>query len=191
MLSHVYLGKITKGEMCARNKGEIGRQDIDSLVNLINSAYRGVDGPGRWTTESHLVQGDRIKRDGLIAQIEDDDTDFIIGYLSDRVTACIAIKRFEDVVEFGTFAVDPELHANGYGGALLSYAESIAPENAILFQVSVVSKNTDLIAFYKRRGYQENGQKINYPAHLNVGKPKIDNLDLTILQKDVIRSEGK
>lgn len=170
--------------------GELGGEDVDSLVSLINLAYRGVDGPGRWTTENHLVQGDRIDRDGLITLIEDANTDFMVGYLGDRIVACIAVKRFGDVVEFSTFAVDPALHARGYGGALLSYAESVAPEGT-KYQVSVVSKNTDLIAFYKRRGYLENGEKINYPAHLNVGRPKVDNLDLTILQNNVNLFNGK
>ena len=158
-------------------------ENLEPLINLINAAYRGVDGPGRWTTENHLVQGDRIDRNGLAVMIQDADTNFIVGYLNDTISACIAIKRYADFVELGTFAVDPDFHGTGCGTELLNYAESVAADYSKLFQVSVVSKNTDLIAFYKRRGYQETGQRINYPSHLNVGKPKIDNLDLTLLQK--------
>lgn len=177
--------------MHVRRIGELSGEDMESLANLINSAYRGVDGSGRWTTENHLVEGHRIDKDGLNSLVDDAGTDFIVGYIGCRIVACIAIKRFDDVVEFGTFAVDPDLHANGYGGALLRYAESLVSKNTDLFQVSVVSKNTDLIAFYERRGYVGDGKKINYPTHLNVGKPKIDDLDLTIMQKNVKFSKRK
>lgn len=157
---------------------------LDALVDLINSAYRGVGGAGRWTTENHLVAGDRIDRDGLLATIQDVETTFIVGYCCDNISACVAIKRYGGLAEFGTFAVDPELHGKGLGSELLCSAELMAPVEIKVFQVSVVSRNADLIAFYRRRGYRETGERIDYPSDLNVGTPRVDGLDLILLQKN-------
>ena len=160
-------------------------EDLDVIVDLVNSAYRGVDGPRRWTTEAHLVQGDRLVIEDLRRMIADGGTEFYVGIVDTRLVGCIAIKRYGPVTEFGTFAVDPNLHGFGYGKDILCFAEATASSYSSTFQVTVVSQNSDLIGFYQRRGYKETGQRLAYPIHQNVGKPKIQNIDLTVLQKNV------
>lgn len=159
--------------------------DLDVIVDLVNSAYRGIDGPRRWTTEAHLVQGDRLVLEDLRRLITDSDSEFYVGYLDGSLISCIAIKRYGPITEFGTFAVDPSLQGLGYGKDILSFAESKASSHSSTFQVTVVAQNSDLVRFYQRRGYNETGQRLTYPTDQNVGKPKVKNIDLTVLQKNV------
>ncbi len=159
--------------------------DLDEIVDLVNAAYRGVDGQKRWTTEAHLVQGNRLHLEDFRRDITCGNTEFYVGYLEEKLRCCIAIKRYDHITEFGTFAVDPDLHGFGYGTELLNFAEATARPYSSTFQVTVVSQNKDLLAFYQRRGYKETGQKLAYPVGQNVGNPITQNIDLTVLQKSV------
>lgn len=159
------------------------RSDDEKLTDIINAAYRGLGGERRWTTEAHLVHGDRIRLQDLQAMIEEGDIELYVGYLDEQPVGCIAVKRRGPVTEFGTFAVDPDLHGLGYGKTLLQFAEGIARHYSDAFQVCVVSRNADLIAFYRRRGYQETGAKLAYPVGHNVGTPADEDLDLIVLSK--------
>lgn len=157
--------------------------NLDLIQRFINAAYRGTGEANRWTTEAHLVEGNRIELPELIHVIESADTQMLVGYLNDQPRACIAIKFLGDgLTEFGLFAVDPELHAHGYGKALLNAAEDCARADSRLFQVVVVDQNTHLIQFYKKRGYEETGEILPYPINQGVGTPKVP-LELVVLQK--------
>lgn len=159
--------------------------DIERLVSLINSAYRGTDGAGRWTSENHLVDGDRILPEDLETLIRDTDTDFMVGTIKGIPVSCISIKRYPEYIEFGTFAVDPAFHGRGYGARLLQYAEEVNSRCASIFQVTVVSMNRDLINFYTRRGYKNTGNRLPYPVEMRVGMPKVAGIDLTVLRKQL------
>lgn len=159
--------------------------DLDKILALINTAYRGLGGERRWTTEAHLIEGDRLDQDGLRALISSDNSQFYVGYLANEPACCITITQYGKTAEFGCFAVDPNLHGLGYGKALLNFAEACARPYSTLFQVTVVSQNTQLLDFYKRRAYVDTGQTQAYPTQQNVGKPKIPNIELRVLQKKV------
>ena len=157
--------------------------DIDAIVDLINRAYRDTNGVHRWTTEHHLIAGDRITVAGLRQTICDASTDFILGYENDKLVGCIAIKYVNDIAEFGTFAIEPDYQGMGYGNMLFAFAEQHALQNCQTFQVTVVSQNLSLINFYRKRGYTELAGKLPFPVNQNVGQPIDENLDLTVLQK--------
>lgn len=161
---------------------------LEVIVSLVNSAYRGIDGPRRWTTEAYLVHGDRLTQQDLSQLITGGNSEFYVAYLDGSLVGCIALKSSGRVTEFGTFAVDPALHGLGYGKQLLSFAESKAGSYSSTLQVTVVSQNSDLVGFYKRLGYKETGQRLAYPTDQNVGSPKVKNLDLTVLQKNIIEA---
>jgi GNAT superfamily N-acetyltransferase len=160
---------------------------LSHIVDLVNAAYRGTQGERRWTTEAHLVQGDRLAIEDLEWEITAGSTEFYLGYAEERLVGCIGLKRYGYTTEFGTFAVDPLLHGYGFGKDLLGFAETVARTYSKTFQVTVVSQNRDLLQFYVRRGYQTTGQILAYPEDLNVGKPKVPNIDLTVLQKSALK----
>jgi N-acetylglutamate synthase-like GNAT family acetyltransferase len=157
--------------------------DIQAIAALINEAYRGTGGDNRWTTEAHLVAGDRISVETLRELINDSEYDFIVCHEQGKLIGCISIGYRDTIAEFGTFAIKPEMHGMGIGKQLLAYAESHAENRCQRFQVSVVTPNQTLIDFYVKRGYQPIGHKKLYPIDGNAGKPKAKDIDLTVLQK--------
>lgn len=158
---------------------------LNEIVDLVNAAYRGTGGEKRWTTEAHLVQGDRLAIEDLEREIATGSTEFYLSFIEEKLVGCIGLKHFGQITEFGTFAVDPNLHGYGYGKELLNFAETVARTNSKTFQVTVVSQNRDLLQFYLRRGYQETGDRLAYPEDQNVGKPRVPDIDLSVLKKSV------
>ncbi|MCX4187432.1 GNAT family N-acetyltransferase [Methylophaga sp. OBS4] len=157
--------------------------DLPAIVALINEAYRGTGGDHRWTTEAHLVAGDRISVEALTDLINDSQCDFIVCHEQDKLIGCISICYRNTIAEFGTFAIKQEKHGMGIGKQLLAYAENHAKNCCQRFQVSVVTPNQTLIDFYIKRGYQPIGHKKLYPVDNNAGKLKAKDIDLTVLQK--------
>lgn len=153
------------------------------LCNLVNRAYRTTDGVGRWTTEHHLVDGDRITLEGVTSLIKDDSISFIAGFKSNKLVCCISVKHCPDRIELGTFAVDPKFQGQGHGKAALCYAEQFSRHLGKPFVVRVLTQNQQLIDFYIKRGYQITGKSQPYPVHENVGTPRQTGLSLTVLSK--------
>lgn len=156
---------------------------VEQLLQLINSAYRGTEGAGRWTTEHHLVVGDRITRQGLLKVIADPAITLFTGVEEEKLVACIAAKHRSETVEFGTFAVAPHLHGRGLGKIMLAHAEAYARGLAKTFQVCVVAQNTQLVEFYLKRGYRDDNIFLDYPKAEEVGVPKRPDLRLKLLSK--------
>ena len=149
-------------------------QEINDLLNL---AYRGEKG---WTTENSLVDGDRSTTSDIQLNIE--NSIFLTYKKGGDLVACICLDEANQQVYIGSFAVHPDYQASGLGKSILSAAEKYAINelNATSFIMTVLSKRTELIAFYERRGYKKTGVNEEYPLHLNVGTPK--SRDLTIEQ---------
>lgn len=157
---------------------------LQKIADMINVAYRGTGGEGRWTMEAQLVKGDRIRLQDLEEIIRDEKNRFfIVGYLDNLPACCIAIKKLDAITEFGLFAVAPQYQGKNLGKTLLNYAEQCARPYSRKFQVTVVSANTSLVEFYQRRGYRNTNKRLPYPD-ADVGQP-LQHLDLLVLQKDV------
>ena len=160
-------------------------QHTNELTRLINQAYRGKEGAGRWTTEHHLIDGQRIQEEQLNDIISAPNTALYSAWIEQNLVGCIYLKPINSVtMEFGTFAVTPELHGSGIGSFILQHAESQTGKQFTHFQVSVVSLNQKLIAFYQRRGYTATGSLLPYPIDAGVGTPLQKNTHLTVLRKN-------
>lgn len=120
---------------------------LNEIVDLVNAAYRGTGGEKRWTTEAHLVQGDRLAIEDLEREIATGSTEFYLSFIEEKLVGCIGLKHFGQITEFGTFAVDPNLHGYGYGKELLNFAETVARTNSKTFQVTVVSQTEICFSF--------------------------------------------
>jgi hypothetical protein len=74
--------------------------DIDSIVTVVNFAYRGKEGSKPWTTEKHLIQGPRIRRVQLEALLAKDMTReaAILVAIDNKGTlvGCIKLERSND-----------------------------------------------------------------------------------------------
>jgi ribosomal protein S18 acetylase RimI-like enzyme len=168
--------------------------DVDALVVLVTSAYRGDASRAGWTTEADLLDGNRIDADVLRADIERTRSRVLLAERKGPDTQAAELLACAHVAEeggagyFGMFAVQPGLQRGGIGKAVLAEAERVAREDWQLprMRMTVIDLREDLIAWYERRGYRRTGIKKPFPAvDPRFGIPKRDDLRFEVLEKDL------
>lgn len=138
--------------------------DVPSLVQLINSAYRGEGSKQGWTTEADLIGGLRTDAEELQKIINKSDS-VILKYVNepDTLIGCVRLKKQDDKIYLGMLSVSPTLQAKGIGKQLLQAAEVYAQkENIPIIYMTVISVRPELIAWYERHGYQQTGEVIPF-----------------------------
>ena len=84
------------------------------------------------------------------------------------------------------FAVVPTKQGGGVGRAVLAEAERLAVErwSATAMEMTVISRRTDLIAWYERRGYRLTGETRPFPhGDERFGLPRRADLEFAVLTK--------
>ncbi len=169
--------------------------DIDALVALVESAYRGDASRAGWTTEADLLDGRRTGSDDIGACIDRPRSRMLIaerdGDRSREMVACahLATEPAADGTDagyFGMFSVQPRLQGSGVGKALLAEAERIARDEWQLgrMRMTVIDLREELIAFYERRGYRRTGAFKPFPyGDERFGVPRRDDLRFEVLEK--------
>lgn len=166
-------------------KLELARlEHIDQISNLVNEAYRGKTG---WTKETDLVQGNRTTADDIKSIILNPNTHLLIYLDKNNIIACICIEKINNDAYIGLFAVTPNNQTKGIGKLVLQLAEQYAINKFRIdrFVMVVVSQRKELISYYERRGYTRVGKIKEYPTNLNVGIPKVENLTIEYLEKNL------
>lgn len=162
-----------------------GPDDIDAVVELAESAYRGEASRAGWTTEADFLDGQRIDRSGVLALL-DGDQQILLARQGDRSVGCSHIVRDGDACWFGLFAVAPGLQGRGIGDALLERAEHIAMRefDATHMKMKVIWLRDSLIAWYERRGYSRTTETHAFPyGDDRFGRPRRDDLYFIVLHK--------
>ena len=171
--------------------------DIDALVALVTSAYRGDASRVGWTTEADLLDGNRIDPDVLRADIARPRSVVLLAERNDaanattpaqRLLACAHVAEAEGAGYFGMFAVRPDLQGSGLGKALLAEAERLVGEHWRLptMRMTVIDVRDSLIAFYQRRGYVRTGIHKPFPyGDERFGIPLREDLRFELLEKDL------
>ncbi len=177
--------------------------DIGALERLLNCCYRETAG---WTNEADLVGGIRITPEELASTIAN-PTHYLFVYPktttgerdaeeTGEILGCIAVDSKTDAdlnkkAYIGMFAVHPELQGQGVGNVILQAAETFADRHLqsqnqpSRLTMSILSHRPELLAYYQRRGYQLNGNKIPFPNDGNNGEPKREDLELLELEKRI------
>ena len=161
--------------------------DIEAIVALVESAYRGESGLRGWTTESHLLDGQRTDVEDVRAVIERADSRVLLAESEGRLRASCHIERQGDAGYFGMFAVDPLGQGSGLGKLVLAEAERIAREEwgCRAMRMTVIEQRDELIAWYQRRGYRRTGEYKPFPyGDERFGIPRRDDLRFEVLVKD-------
>lgn len=151
--------------------------DAAAVVNLVNLAYRT---EGGWTTESHLIIGDRLVEEDYLLSLKKTDQLILLAQKDEQVVGCIEIKMEGIQAQLGMLAVLPQEQDQGIASDLLDQAEKIAKTH---FDASeafmlVLDVRKDLLEYYFRKGYQRANEYAPFPMDLNVGKPISENLIL-------------
>lgn len=138
--------------------------DIDALLDLVESAYRGDSSRQGWTTEADLLDGQRTDRDGLRAIIDKDGSVIVLAEEDGELLGCANLERQGGAAYFGMFAVRPGLQGKGIGDAILRECERMARDWGLAsVRMTVIWTRTELIAYYQRRGYAATGERAPFP----------------------------
>ena len=86
--------------------------DIQSIVSLVNAAYRGGEG---WTNESHLLDGPRTNAVEVARLLEEG---VILMYKPDGLAGCVYLQPQADALCMGMLSVVPALQGAGIGDRL-------------------------------------------------------------------------
>jgi ribosomal protein S18 acetylase RimI-like enzyme len=162
------------------------RADVDALVALIESAYRGDASRVGWTHEADLLHGQRTDAEAVRAVIEQVHSQILAVERDGRLVACCQLERRGDHGYFGMFAVSPPLQGGGLGKAVIAEAERLARESwgVAAMRMTVISARADLIAWYERRGYRRTGETSPFPyGDERFGIPQVDDLEFEVLVK--------
>lgn len=176
--------------------------DVSALERLLNLCYRSDQG---WTNEADLVGGIRTTQAQLARVIADSKHYFFVypktesgsreAKESGELLGCIAVEMSQyqssNDAYIGMFAVHPELQGQGVGNVILEAAETFAERHLkstkqpSYLTMSILNQRPELLAYYQRRGYQLNGNKMPFPVDGNNGEPKRQDLELLELEKIV------
>ncbi len=162
--------------------------DIDALVMLVTSAYRGDASKQGWTTEADLLDGQRIDSEVLRKDIERQRSLIVIAEREAQLLACVHVAQDDGAGYLGMFSVKPDLQGGGVGKLLLAEAERIARDEWKLpaMRMTVIDIRDELIAFYERRGYRRTGVTKPFPyGDERFGIPKRDDLRFEVLEKSL------
>ncbi|HET9033083.1 MAG TPA: GNAT family N-acetyltransferase [Dokdonella sp.] len=160
--------------------------DVDAIIPLVESAYRGEASRKGWTTEADFLDGQRIDRQLLIELIKRDDARVILVERDAELIACCELQNQQGIAYFGMFSVAPEGQGNGVGNHLLIEAERFAAREWQCREMSmtVIDIRNELIAWYERRGYRRTGVFKPFPyGDERFGIPRRDDLRFEVLSK--------
>ncbi|MFD7246257.1 GNAT family N-acetyltransferase [Streptomyces massasporeus] len=162
--------------------------DVDELVALIESAYRGDDSRAGWTTEADILDGQRTDPEGVLEVIKSPDSRLMAVEREGRIVACCQLEHQGDHAYFGMFAVSPLLQGAGLGKVIIAEAErqARAAWGVREMQMTVISVRDDLIAWYERRGYRRTGRMTPFPyGDERFGVPQREDLQFELLVKEL------
>ncbi|MFH9938309.1 GNAT family N-acetyltransferase [Streptomyces murinus] len=160
--------------------------DVDALVVLIESAYRGDASRAGWTTEADILEGQRTDPEGVLEVIKSTDSRLLTVERDGLVVACCQLEHRGDHAYFGMFAVSPTLQGEGLGKIVIAEAErqARAAWGISEMHMTVISVREDLIAWYERRGYRRTGQMSPFPyGDERFGIPRRADLQFELLVK--------
>jgi ribosomal protein S18 acetylase RimI-like enzyme len=164
--------------------------DVSSLVKIIDYAYRDGKETLSWTRETHLVQGPRISEQGLAEIINDSKKHLLVVEEEGgkHPLGCIMVEqRAAAQAYIGLLAVDPDQQSRGIGAFLLRAAESFARDQlkATGAVMTVLAPRKELIAWYKRMGFEPTGEVIPFDPGDPDARIVADNLKLVVIAKAI------
>jgi ribosomal protein S18 acetylase RimI-like enzyme len=162
-------------------------EDVAAIVALVESAYRGTASQSGWTSEAHLLHGQRTDA-AMITDMLHDPQQVILLFENPDLIGCLNAQRHPSQVYFGMISVSPTVQAQGCGRQMLEAAELWAQENwqAAKAHMSVIRQRSELIAWYQRRGYSLTGETVAFPyGDPRFGIPQRDDLEMLVLAKTI------
>jgi len=167
-------------------------KDIDAIVTLVDSAYRGDSSRQGWTTEADLLDGRRTFSEEVARIIAAEQNAIVLLEDDEKLLASVHVKKLSSVnaiscrAYLGMFAVEPASQNLGIGKAVMEYAEEFVVDNwqCCEMEMTVIRQRVELIAWYEKLGYRVTGEVRGFPyGDERYGIPKRDDLVLDVLEK--------
>lgn len=165
-------------------------RDVDAIVALVESAYRGEASRAGWTTEADLLDGQRTDTDEVRALVLGPRSRVLLAEQDGALVGSVVLRDEGASAYLGMLTVRPTLQTAGIGRALLEEAERIAASElgALAMWMTVITLRAELIAWYERRGYARTGEREPFPyGDPRFGRPRRDDLVFEILRKPLSR----
>ena len=161
--------------------------DVASIVQLVNSSYRGESGKQGWTTEADLLDGQRTDEDEVTRLLQAQDSMIVLCLLDGKILASVQLEKHSEGAYLGMLAVNPVLQNQGIGKRLMAEVEAIAKRQwaAEKMLMTVINLRYDIIAFYQRHGYARTGRTVPFPTSEKYGIQKVPGLMLEYLEKRI------
>ena len=183
---------VSKGILSIRSAS---LNDVDFIVPFINQAYRGESSAKGWTTESTILEGQRLDNEMAKEIINKESCEILMLLLHiDKVTsndvndnqkkfidhaislyddkkqlfiiATVSPEQDGDSMHLNMLAIHPELQSYGIGKYMMNAVEKKTKDSNISKVVlTVISCRSELVSYYERRGYSMNGTKHRFPAY--------------------------
>ena len=123
-------------------------EDAEKITRVINSAFR--------IAEGFFLDGNRI------AQTEVEQLlgkgAFLLAEADAELNGCVYVELRGERSYLGLLSVDPDRQQGGLGSLLMYEAENYCRERGSRFMdILIVSLREELPAYYRKRGYVENG----------------------------------
>ena len=183
------MSKLLKNTSTEFNFRLAEQKDIDDIVALVESAYRGEKSKQGWTTESHFINGQRTDAEEVSTLIGRENSVLILCFDNHELLATIQIQKTGDKCYLGMFAVQPQKQSLGIGSLLLEQAENYARQHwqCRVMTMLVITIRQELIEWYRRKGYRPTGEKQRFPYHEpRFGLPARDDLMLDTYEKELV-----
>jgi ribosomal protein S18 acetylase RimI-like enzyme len=168
---------------------QAGELDVPAIVGLVESAYRGEASRAGWTSEEHLLGGQRTDAEAVLAKVRAPGSVMLLAEDGGALVGCCQLERRTDgEVYFGMFSVSPGRQGEGRGREILAEAERRARDEwgGRTMVMSVIAQRPELIAWYERRGYAQTGETRPFPyGNARFGIPKRPDLSFTLLSKSL------
>lgn len=163
--------------------------DVNAIVTLVNSAYRGETSRAGWTTEADILGGQRTDAEEISRLIEQDDSALLLCLRSGELIGSVHLERVDvSMAYLGMLVIRPVLQGQGLGRRFLLEAERFvrAEWSTIRMQMQVITLRHELIAYYERRGYRRTGETRPFPAtDPRFGLPRVEGLAFEVLEKNL------
>lgn len=161
-------------------------QDLPALNHLVNRAYRGEASEQGWTTESHLLAGQRTDEADLRAQLQTPGVTFLLARTeAGELVGSVFLQPQAADLYLGMLSVEPTRQAQGIGRQLVAAAEEFARrQSCIGIRITVISVRQELLAWYERLGFRPTGETVDFPTDTRFGIPRqAEPLVLLVLRK--------
>lgn len=161
--------------------------DAAAIEQLVNSGYRGDASRQGWTTEADLLDGTRIELSEVQQLISNEHSVILLGLQNQEIVACVLLQNEKNSSYLGMFVVRPTLQDQGIGRQLMQAAEQYVQTNwhSERIWMTVITRRSELIAYYVRRGYVQTGIFKPFPPEVASAFGKVDHLQFEVLEKQL------